>query len=218
MQRLILSRSFLLARRVSLRPVNFPQCKCSHIRRYFSILALFLGRQLSLTTNLDRRVRRTKRTDSEKAEQEPEPEDHLEAFEKYRKVQQEKKKIRSKEEKAKANVLKEENAKKERALNMAVNILLGIILLIGLDSLYRYIDLTSQMRMQEGTEQLELTVVYDEFRLRKHGPNPNGSILHTLPCPWRGRRHGYPIRRNGAKRNRRQPPKWPKVLDERQLQ
>lgn len=105
---------------------------------------------MSLTTNLDRRVRRTKRTDSEKTEQEPEPEDHLEAFEKYRKVQQEKKKIRSKEEKAKADVLKEENARKERALNMAVNILLGIILLIGLDSLYRYIDLTSQMRMQEG--------------------------------------------------------------------
>ena len=81
---------------------------------------------------------------------EPEPEDHLEAFEKYRKVQKEKKNIRSKEEKAKANVAKEEVEKKNKALNMAVNILLGIILLIGLDSLYRYIDLSSQMRMQEG--------------------------------------------------------------------
>ena len=54
------------------------------------------------------------------------------------------------QEKAKANVAKEEVEKKNKALNMAVNILLGIILLIGLDSLYRYIDLSSQMRMQEG--------------------------------------------------------------------
>ena len=135
MQRLICSRSFLLARRVSLRPVNFQQCSY---------------RQLTVTPILDRRVRRTKRSASEKEEMEPEPEDHLEAFEKYRKVQKEKKKIRSKEEKAKANVAKEEVEKKNKALNMAVNILLGIILLIGLDSLYRYIDLSSQMRMQEG--------------------------------------------------------------------
>ena len=133
MQRLICSRTFLLARRVSLRPVNFQQC-----------------RQLTVTPVLDRRVRKSKRSTSEKEEMEPEPEDHLEAFEKYRKVQKEKKNTRSKEEKAKANVAKEEVEKKNKALNMAVNILLGIILLIGLDSLYRYIDLSSQMRMQEG--------------------------------------------------------------------
>ena len=133
MQRLICSRTFLLARRVSLRPVNFQQC-----------------RQLTVTSHLDRRVRKTRRSASEKEENEAEPEDHLEAFEKYRKVLKEKKNIRSKEEKAKANVAKEEVEKKNKTLNMAVNILLGIILLIGLDSLYRYIDLSSQMRMQEG--------------------------------------------------------------------
>lgn len=138
MQRLICSRTFLLARRVSLRPVNFQQC-----------------RQLTVTPVLDRRVRKTKRSASEKEEMEAEPEDHLEAFEKYRKVQKEKKKIRSKEEKAKANVAKEEVEKKNKTLNMAVNILLGIILLIGLDSLYRYIDLSSQMRMQEEMENLD---------------------------------------------------------------
>lgn len=138
MQRLILRPPVRLIRRLPTSSFHFVQC-----------------RQLSTTCILDRKVRRSRRSDVEKDEIEPEPEDHIEAFEKYRKVQSEKKKIRSNEEKAKLDKTKSQEKEKIRALNIAVNIILGIIILIGLDSLYRYVELSAQMRMQEDLETLD---------------------------------------------------------------